>query len=249
MLLFHHLAREGASPETIPEAERRRGRCRRTGIRPFGPGPGNRERLARRPRTGLVTPRSGGPGLAVRWHYDRLPSMAGRDGDEGWRKLPGSGVPKALRVSCPEAWRPGTEKPPVERREAPSRLASGKDTPRSVSSGRAGRSRGLANPCVSRRSAPPSSAEARRAKADRAGDKGMTAFPGPIKNTGDGARLRLSLPCKGRITKEPAPHARIATIPAPVGRHLLLLYHRLTGRRGTAPLPCGCHILWLTICQ
>jgi len=120
MLLFHHLAREGASPETIPEAERRRGRCRRTGIRPFGPGPGNRERLARRPRTGLVTPRSGGPGLAVRWHYDRLPSMAGRDGDEGWRKLPGSGVPKALRVSCPEAWRPGTEKPQVERREAPS---------------------------------------------------------------------------------------------------------------------------------
>src|SRR3972149_4438286 len=132
---------------------------------------------------------------------------------------------------------------------APPRLASGKDTPRSVSSGRAGRSRGLANPCVSRRSAPPSSAEARRAKADRAGDKGMTAFPGPIKNTGDGARLRLSLPSQGRITKEHAPHARIATIPAPVGRHLLLLYHRLTGRRGTAPLPCGCHILWLTICQ
>ena len=86
----------------------------------IGPRPGNRDRLARRPRAGLVTPRSGGPGLAVRWHYDRLPSMAGRDGDEGWRKLPGSGVPKALRVSCPEAWRSGTEKPPVERREAPS---------------------------------------------------------------------------------------------------------------------------------
>ena len=45
----------------------------------------------RRPRAGFVTPSPGGPGRAVRRHYDRLPSMAGRGGDEGWRKSPGSG--------------------------------------------------------------------------------------------------------------------------------------------------------------
>src|SRR3972149_2624437 len=99
MLLFHHLAREGASPETIPEAERRRGRCRRTGIRPFGPGPGNRERLGRRPRAG------------------------------GGRDPRGGGAQNPPGVFCRKAGGREKETPPGGRRGAPSRLASGKDTP------------------------------------------------------------------------------------------------------------------------
>jgi hypothetical protein len=67
-------------------------------------------------------------------------------------------------------------------------IASGKDTPRSVSGGHAGRSRGLANPCVSRRSAPPRWG---------AQETGTTACPGPVKNTGAGACLRLIPPPPG----------------------------------------------------
>jgi hypothetical protein len=61
------------------------------------PRAGRREtalRSARRPRAGLVTPHPGGPGQAVRRHYDRLPSMAARGGNEGRRKPPGSGAHK-----------------------------------------------------------------------------------------------------------------------------------------------------------
>ena len=50
----------------------------------------------RRPRAGFVTPPPGGPGQAVRRHYDRLPSMAGRGGNEGGRKRAGSGGQQAL---------------------------------------------------------------------------------------------------------------------------------------------------------
>jgi len=44
--------------------------------------------------------------------------MAGRGTDEGRRKLPGSGRGNPSRPR-PEVTAPGTEKPPVERREAP----------------------------------------------------------------------------------------------------------------------------------
>jgi len=72
----------------------------------------------RRPRVVFVTPSPGGPGQAVRWHYDRLPSMAGRRGDDGRRKLAGSGARDGPRRS-PEARRQGQKAPRVARREAP----------------------------------------------------------------------------------------------------------------------------------
>ena len=58
------------------------------------------------PAGGIRNPVPGRPWPAVRRHYDRLPSMAGRGGDEGRRKLPGSGIRLGSRRS-PEARRQG----------------------------------------------------------------------------------------------------------------------------------------------
>ena len=71
----------------------------------------------RRPRAGFVTPSPGGPGQAVRWHYDRLPSMAGRGGDEGRRKPPGSGAPQGPVAARKHGAR--DRKAAMARREAP----------------------------------------------------------------------------------------------------------------------------------
>jgi hypothetical protein len=60
--------------------------------------------------------RAGRPRPVVRRHQDRLPSMAGRWGDEGRRKPPRRGV--RLAASPHGSTAPGTEKPPVERRGA-----------------------------------------------------------------------------------------------------------------------------------
>ena len=50
----------------------------------------------RRPRAGFVTPSPGGPGRAVRWHYDRLPSMAGRARTKGGESRPDPWASRAL---------------------------------------------------------------------------------------------------------------------------------------------------------
>ena len=47
------------------------------------------------PAGGARNPAPGGPGQAVRPHYDGLPSMAGCAGREGWREPPGLERPKA----------------------------------------------------------------------------------------------------------------------------------------------------------
>jgi hypothetical protein len=208
------------------------GKCRRTGIRSFGPRPGNRHRLARRPRVGFVTPRSGGPGRAVRWHYDRLPSMAGRDGGRRAAEAARIGGAESPSGHCPEARQPGTEKPPVERREAPSRLANGKGTPHQ----RVGRPR---RPLRRLRKPP-------RFSALRSPSLGVRRRPARGRS-----RIRamthacFTLPQRHQRSLTPM----IASISKPAGSRLPLLYHRLTGYPGTAPLPCGCHILWITMCQ
>jgi hypothetical protein len=53
---------EGVFARRLDDGATREEGCRRSGNRPPGPRPGNRAQAARRPRAGLVTPRSGGPG-------------------------------------------------------------------------------------------------------------------------------------------------------------------------------------------
>ena len=122
--------------------------------------------------------------------------------------------------------------PQTERREAPSRRSQGgKDTP----------------------------LKACRAAAPAAQGVSQTpAFPGaPLPLIGGRMACHAGLPgavkeygrWRMRALGAHPPHARFATFPKPIRSHLPMLYHRLTHRLGMAALPCGRHILWLTICQ
>ena len=70
--------------ETILKAERRKAVCRRTGTG-LPDQAGNRPRLARRPRAGLVSRRSGGPGNRPVGHYDPSARSSLDRPPEGWR--------------------------------------------------------------------------------------------------------------------------------------------------------------------
>ena len=59
MLLFHHLAREGASPETIPEAERRKGEVPENRHSPFRADTGQPASAGAAPADGARTPALG----------------------------------------------------------------------------------------------------------------------------------------------------------------------------------------------
>ena len=69
------------------------------------------------PAGGARNPAPGRPRVAVRPHYEGLPLMAGRDADEGRRKLPGSG-PGNTGPSARGSVVPGTEIAAMERRGA-----------------------------------------------------------------------------------------------------------------------------------
>jgi hypothetical protein len=59
---------------------------------------------------------AGRPRVVVRWHYDRLPLMAGRGVDEGRRKPPGYGCRKAS--VCARKHDPADRNAAMERRRA-----------------------------------------------------------------------------------------------------------------------------------
>src|SRR6476660_5213779 len=92
--------------------------------------PGDRaERLdrARRPRGGSHPP-AGRPWGPVRTHYEGLPSMAGRGGDEGRRKPPGeaTGEEPGVSISARKHGSRDTNRRKLERRMA----SASKDVPR-----------------------------------------------------------------------------------------------------------------------
>jgi hypothetical protein len=60
------------------------------------------------PAGGLVNPRSGGPGVPVRSHYEGLPSMAGREATKAGQSPPDGSTQKGSRPP-PGSAGPGTE--------------------------------------------------------------------------------------------------------------------------------------------
>ena len=73
--------------------------------------------VAAAPAAAACNRRIGRPRPAVRRNYDRLPLMAGRDGDEGRPEAVRIGEAKPP-VACPEAWPRGQKSSQVERRKA-----------------------------------------------------------------------------------------------------------------------------------
>jgi hypothetical protein len=123
----------------------------------------------------------GSPRGPVRRHYDRLPSMAGRGGDEGRRKPPGSGQAKSPLLSPPGSTGPRCSK------IAAARAPGGAFCPpaeggrlTSVFGRRHRAARGLApKPRVFRRSAPLLCGSFAR------------AFPGPTQEEGPMTHVRM----------------------------------------------------------
>ncbi len=105
-LYTYSLSMRGAS-RGDPEVGQPNGPALEIRRRSLGPSRGNPASVARRPRAGFAGRRSGGPGQAVRRHYDRLPSMAGRDGNEGGGSRPDRGPTRAPLP--PGSTAPGTE--------------------------------------------------------------------------------------------------------------------------------------------
>src|SRR5665647_257584 len=132
------------------------------------------------PAGGARNPVPGRPRAAVRPYYEGPPSLAGRGADEGGRKPAGSGARLGPRPR-PEVTAPVTEKPlwSAERRPHPSK----EDAARRKTGAPLG-------------APPPRLFEGKR-KAPFNGD-GTTAYPAPVKNTGDEACAPAPLPFVGR---------------------------------------------------
>ena len=194
MLLFRHLAHEGASPETIPEAERRRGRAGEQAFALIGPGPGNRERLGRRPRAGLVTPHSGGPGTRPGGITTPL-----RGASLDWDRSTCFGRAKA-RQADEANWRRSLEKKPGRKpgNADPGTEIAANGAPRGAfpsrkREGHASQACRAATPVAQGVSQTPAFLGA---PLPLTGERRTTACPGPVKNTGDDACL-LHPPLEG----------------------------------------------------